>query len=197
VLEELAWTGGESITDGRTLVHYFRTTRDRRIVFGWGGGRLAAGARINGQVEVDARVADELRRDLVRLFPALRGRRITHAWGGPIDVSPAHLPHVGELPGGPVHFAFGYTGNGVGPSHLVGRALASRALDRRDEASRLPLPEPHGARVPPEPLAWLGGSAVRAAWVRRERLLDEGRGVDPLTRAVCALPELLGIHLAR
>jgi glycine/D-amino acid oxidase-like deaminating enzyme len=197
VLEELGWTGGESITDGRTLVHYFRTTPNGRIVFGWGGGRLAVGARVNGRVEVDASMAGEVRRDLVRLFPQLERRRITHAWGGPIDVSPAHVPHVGELPGGPVQFAFGYTGNGVGPSHLVGRVLAARALDRRDEASRLPLPEARGARVPPEPLAWLGGSAVRAAWVRRERLLDEGRRVDPLTRAVCAVPELLGIHLAR
>ena len=86
----------------------------------------------------------------------------------------------------------------MGPSHLVGRTLASRALDRRDEASRLPFPEPGGgARVPPEPLAWLGGSAVRAACVRRDRLLGEGRAVDPLTRAGCALPGLLGIHLTR
>ena len=41
VLERLGWTGGECITDARTFVHYFRTTRDGRIVFGWGGGRLA------------------------------------------------------------------------------------------------------------------------------------------------------------
>src|SRR5439155_10072136 len=38
VLEELGWTGGESISDSRHLVHYFRTTRDGRIAFGWGGG---------------------------------------------------------------------------------------------------------------------------------------------------------------
>ena len=40
VIAELGWTGGECITDGRTLVHYFRTTRDGRILLGWGGGRL-------------------------------------------------------------------------------------------------------------------------------------------------------------
>ena len=56
--------------------------------------------------------------------PRSRGRRITHAWGGPIDVSPSHIPQIGTLPGAPVHFAFGYTGNGVGPSHLAGRTLA-------------------------------------------------------------------------
>ena len=61
VLEALGWTGGESITDARTFVHYFRTTRDGRIAFGWGGGRLAAGARLDGRVEVDAEVVDEIR----------------------------------------------------------------------------------------------------------------------------------------
>ena len=61
------------------------------------------------------------------MFPALEGRAITHAWGGPIDVSPSHLPQMGTLDGAPVHYAFGYTGNGVGPSHLAGRVLASLA----------------------------------------------------------------------
>jgi glycine/D-amino acid oxidase-like deaminating enzyme len=198
VLEELGWTGGECITDGRTLVHYFRTTRDGRIAFGWGGGRPAFGARLRGRVELDRRVAAMVCADLVRIFPRLHGRRVTHAWGGPIDVSPSHVPQVGSLPQTPVHFAFGYTGNGVGPSHLAGRALASLALDRRDAVTRLAIVDSGpGALVPPEPLAWLGGSLVRSALVRRERVQAAGGRPDPLTRAVCALPRAMGIHLAR
>ena len=136
--------------------------------------------------------------DLLRLFPVLRNRRLTHAWGGPIDVSPSHIPQVGSLPGMPVHFAFGYTGNGVGPSQLAGRILASLALDRRDAVTRLPIVDSGpGALVPPEPLAWLGGSLVRAALLRRERIEQEGGRADPLTRAACAAPHALGIHLAR
>jgi len=198
VLEDLGWTGGECITDGRTLIHYFRTTRDGRIAFGWGGGRLAYGARLNGHVEVDPTLAATVARDLIRVFPALEGRRITHAWGGPVDVSPSHTPQVGTLPGVPVHFAFGYTGNGVGPSHLVGRALASLALDRRDDVTRLAIVgSDAGAWVPPEPVAWLGGSAVRSALVRAEHAREAGRPVDPVTRVVCAAPRALGMHLAR
>jgi glycine/D-amino acid oxidase-like deaminating enzyme len=198
VLAELGWTGGECITDARTLIHYLRTTRDGRIAFGWGGGRLAYGGRVNGRVEVDAELAGEVRRHLLRMFPALANRRITHAWGGPIDVSPSHIPQIGTLPGAPVHFAFGYTGNGVGPSHLAGRTLASLALDRRDEWTRLPIVDSGpGALVPPEPLAWLGGSLVRSALVRRERVEEQGRRADPLTRAICAAPRAFGIHLAR
>jgi glycine/D-amino acid oxidase-like deaminating enzyme len=198
LIAELGWTGGECITDGRTLVHYFRTTRDGRILLGWGGGRLAYGARLNGRVEVDPGAAEEAHAALMRLFPGLRGRRVTNAWGGPIDVSPSHIPQIGTLPDQPVHFAFGYTGNGVGPSNLAGRALASLAQGRADALTRLPIVGADaGAWVPPEPLAWLGGSLVRGALVRRERVQEEGRRPDPLTRAVCAAPRAVGMHLAR
>ena len=198
VIEELGWTGGECITDGRTLLHYFRTTHDGRILLGWGGGRLAYGARLNGRVEVDPDVASETHAGLLRIFPALAGRRITHAWGGPIDVSPSHMLQIGSLPGAPVHFAFGYTGNGVGPSQMAGRTLASLALDRRDEHTRLPIVDAGpGARVPPEPLTWLGGSVVRAAMIRCERTAERGSKADPLTRAICAAPRAMGMHLGR
>ena len=124
VIEALGWTGGEAISDGRALLHYTRTTRDGRILFGWAGGRMACGARTDGRMEVDADVIAQARADLVRFFPGLAGRAVTHAWGGPIDVSPTHLPTIAALPGGRAWAAFGYTGNGVGPSHLLGRAMA-------------------------------------------------------------------------
>ena len=198
LLEEIGWTGGECITDGRLLLHYFRTTADGRIVLGWGGGRLACGARVNGRVEVDAEVARQVASDLERIFSGVRGRRLTHAWGGPIDVSPSHIPQIGSFPDAPVHYAFGFTGNGVGPSQLAGRTLASLALDRRDDYTRLPIVGADaGAWVPPEPLAWLGGAAVRAALLRAEAAKERGEQPDPLSRAVSAAPGALGMHLAR
>jgi glycine/D-amino acid oxidase-like deaminating enzyme len=197
VLEQIGWTGGESITDGRTFVHYFRTTRDNRIAFGWGGGPLAFGARLNGRVEVSPPTAATTAEHLREIFPAVAGRAITHAWGGPIDVSPSHLPQIGTLSDGPVHYAFGFTGNGVGPSHLAGRILSGLALDARDDETRLALVDPAPPTVPPEPLAWAGGSLVRAAFLRRERIEAAGARADPLTRAVTVAPKALGIHVGR
>jgi glycine/D-amino acid oxidase-like deaminating enzyme len=198
LLEEIGWSGGECITDGRLLLHYFRTTADGRIVLGWGGGRLACGARVNGRVEVDAEVARQVAIDLERIFPGVRGRRLTHAWGGPIDVSPSHIPQIGSFEDAPVHYAFGFTGNGVGPSQLAGRVLASLALNRRDDYTRLPIVGADaGAWVPPEPLTWLGGAAVRAALLRAEAAKERGEQPDPLSRAVSAAPRALGMHLAR
>ena len=76
---------------------------------------------------------------------------MTHAWGGPVDASPTHLPIVMPLRGGRAFAAAGYTGNGVGPSYMVGRTLASLALDRHDEHSRLPFVDPHPTTSPPSP----------------------------------------------
>jgi glycine/D-amino acid oxidase-like deaminating enzyme len=197
LLEEIGWTGGECITDCRTMLHYFRTTPDGRIVFGLGGGQISMGGRLRGRVEVDPEVAALAAVRLHAYFPGTEGRRLTHAWGGPIDVSPTHLPVVVPLPGGRAFAAAGYTGNGVGPSHMVGRTLAALALDRRDEYSRLPIVDPSPQRVPPEPFHWLGGTAIRAGIMSKERAEGEGRRPHPVSSALAKLPELIGFHIGR
>jgi glycine/D-amino acid oxidase-like deaminating enzyme len=197
LLEEIGWTGGECITDCRTMLHYFRTTPDGRIAFGVGGGRISMGARLRGRVEVDREVVSLAAERLRTYFPGTEGRRITHAWGGPIDVSPTHLPVVVPLPGGRAFAVAGYTGNGVGPSHMVGRVLASLALDRRDEHSRLPIVDPAPRRVPPEPFHWIGGSAIRAGIMSKERAEAEGRRPNLLSSAIARIPKLIGFHIGR
>jgi glycine/D-amino acid oxidase-like deaminating enzyme len=196
VIDALGWSG-EAISDARAFLHYTRTTRDGRIAFGWAGGRPAFGGRMRGRVEVDPAVARALHGHLLRWFPMLQGRAIEHAWGGPIDITPSRLPAVVSLPGGPVHAAAGYTGNGVGPSHLVGRVLAALALDLRDPVTTLPIVEPPGGRVPPEPLRWLGAHAVRAALLRTEEAEEAGERAPWLARAVATAPRRLGITVGR
>jgi glycine/D-amino acid oxidase-like deaminating enzyme len=197
VLEEIGWTGGECITDSRALVHYFRTTPDGRIAFGWGGGRIGFDSRLGGRIEVDPATIEQVKRDLLATFPQLEGRRIDRAWGGPIDASPSHLPVITTRAGGRIATAFGYTGNGVAPSQMIGRTLASLALDRSDDASRLPLVDPSPRRVPPEPFRWIGGAAIRSALIRKERAEVEGRRPGRLARTVSAIPERIGFHIGR
>ncbi len=197
LLEEIGWTGGECITDCRTMLHYFRTTPDGRIAFGLGGGQISMGGRLEGRVEIDPLTVALATERLHHYFPGLRGRRITHAWGGPIDVSPTHLPLVVPLHGSRAFAAAGYTGNGVGPSYMVGRTLASLALDRTDDHSRLPFVDPSPQRVPPEPFHWLGGNLIRRAIMARENAETEGRRPSFLSKAISRVPELIGFHIGR
>ncbi len=197
VLEKLGWTGGEAITDRRALVHYFRTTPDGRIAFGWGGGRIAMGTRLHGRSEVDPDVVEADRRHLLDYFPDLAGRRITHAWGGPIDASPTHLAEVTSLPHSRAWVAAGYTGNGVGPTNMVGLSLASLALDRTDDPTRLAFVDAKVPRVPPEPFHWIGGEAIRVGIDRKEQAEMEGRKPGRVASAVARVPELIGFHIGR
>lgn len=196
VLEEIGWTGGECVSDSRHMIHYFRTTPDGRIAFGWGGGKIVRGADVHGRAEVDPEMSAAVKAHLLRFFPQLEGRTIAHAWGGPIDVSPTHLPVIRTV--GKRSFAgYGYTGHGVGPAQMVGHALASMALDHRDELTALPIVDPPPARVPPEPFRYAGGAIIRRAIIRKETAEEQDRTPDPIARMISAIPELIGIHIGR
>lgn len=196
VLAHYGWTGGEAVIDRRTLLNYLRTTPDGRIVSGWGGGRPAMGARLQGRVRLDAAALQRAADHLIALLPELRGRTVEQGWGGPIDISPSTLPAVVAL-GPRVDAAYGYTGRGVGPTRLLGDILAARALDHDDERRRLPLVGPARGSVPPEPIRWLGATAVRAALIRRDDAEITGRAGPAAARFVADLPRRLGVTVGR
>lgn len=194
-LAELGWTGGECIADSRTAVHYFRTTRDGRVAFGGGGGRASWLGGIGPKIDQDpasiARAAEGLR----RLLPSFADVPIQEGWGGPIDVSPTHLPFFGTMPSGNVHFGAGYTGNGVGPSHLGGRILAALARGVRDETTALPMVGDKPRRFPPEPMRSIGAHVIREAVIRLERAQDAGTRAGRVVDFLARLPRRMGYHL--
>jgi hypothetical protein len=102
---------------------------------------------------------------------------------------------VDTVPGTRIHYAAGFSGNGVGPSWLAAQALASLATGHDDEWTRLPLVDRRIRRLPPEPLKRIGGAAVRAAALALEQADEDGRPPPVLTRAVAALPRLLGMRI--
>jgi glycine/D-amino acid oxidase-like deaminating enzyme len=199
LIEQIGWTGGQAISDCRALLTYFRTTPDGRIAFGWGGGRIAPGGRRFGRAEIDREVVQQVAVALREYFPLLRGRRLEHAWGGPIDASATHLPHIARLPSGRAFAAFGYTGNGVGPSQMLGRSLASLVTGREDRYSSLALVEDCDSltRIPPEPFRFIGGSVIREAIGRKEEAEADGRRPGPLVSTVAGIPRLIGFHIGR
>jgi glycine/D-amino acid oxidase-like deaminating enzyme len=184
-LSELGWTGGELFGDARVLVHYAQVSPDHRIVFGRGGGVFGSAGRISGRHFADPRVVEIVAADLRRWFPSLAGVAITHAWGGPVDHAPGHLPWVGTLGDhGAVHYAAGFSGNGVAPSAFLGQILGRRALGIRDELTQCALVGGPPGYLPPEPLRTAGGFVVRDAVARAEAGEERGRRPDPVTGAL-------------
>jgi glycine/D-amino acid oxidase-like deaminating enzyme len=195
LLEQIGWTGGEAIVDGRMFLHYFRTTNDGRVLMGSGSGPIGFGGRVDGRFTGDRPTAARAEQGLRRLLPGLAAARIERAWGGPIDVSADHLPFFGTVPGTNVHYGLGYSGNGVGPSYLGGQILGSLAVGRRDEWTALPLATRKVPSLPPEPLKRLGGGLVRAAIMACEAAEERGRRAPLPVRAGAAIPRLLRMQI--
>jgi glycine/D-amino acid oxidase-like deaminating enzyme len=189
-MPEPPWDGGLSISDSRLLVNYYRTTLDGRLVFGRGGGAFAFAGRVGAVFEGPSPRAAEVEASMRSLYPDLAGVPVEASWSGPIDRTRTGLPFFGRLGGRPdILYAIGYSGNGVGPSYVGGRILASLALGLEDEWSRSGLVRDPLGSFPPEPVRYVGGLVVRAAVARKERAEDEGRAPSRLdTRLVSFAP---------
>ena len=195
-LEQLGWTGGEQIRDLRSSIHYARTTPDGRIALGLGGLQPDLARRIDERYDFVPRYARRVARDVAKLFPAFDGVPIAAAWGGPINVSGLTMPFFGTLGRARnVHYGLGYTGNGVGPSHLGGKILAALTLKAEDGFTRLAIVSKRPKRFPPEPIRSPGMFVANAAIRRKDDLEDAGKRIGPVTGFVARMPRRLGFNL--
>ncbi len=187
-LREIGWTDGSCISDSRMLVNYYRTTLDGRIAFGKGGGMLAFGGRVGTAFDGASPRAVEVAGSFRALYPSLADVEVTTSWMGPIDRSHNGLPFFSRLGGrDDLLYGIGYSGNGVGPSFVGGRILASLALERDDEWARAGLVRDPVGSFPPEPIRFVGGLLVREAVARKERAEDDGRKPDRATLFLAGL----------
>ena len=197
VIEELGWTGGECITDSRHMVHYFRTTRDGRIAFGWGGGRIVRGANLHGRAEIDPELAARGRGAHAPLLPAARGpegdprvgradRRLADAPAGDPHRRRAqlrrlrlHRPRRRALADGRVMRLRRW------PSIGATSSPRWRSSTRRRCTCR---PSRSGSRA--------GRSSGGRSCARRSAE-EEDRVPGRITRMVSGIPERIGIHVGR
>ncbi len=186
-LAQAGLRGGVTISDSRLMVHYYRPTADGRLAFGKGGGSLAYDGRVGRSFEGVSPRAAAVAAHMHALEPALADVPLAASWVGPIDRSLDGLPFFTALGRPDLICGLGYSGNGVGPSVLGGRILASMALGREDEWSRCGLVREPPRGLPPEPLSYLGGQLVRGAVARLERAEDTGRDPSWIDRRLTAL----------
>ncbi|MFJ4066252.1 NAD(P)/FAD-dependent oxidoreductase [Pseudomonas sp. NPDC089996] len=187
-LQQMGWTGQQSITDSQLMVDYYRTTQDGRIAFGKGTGALAYGSRIDNTFSKHPQSIELTEADFRRTYPSLASTRIASAWSGPIDRTYDSLPVFGTLAESQnIHYGIGWSGNGVGPSRLGGRILASLVLGSEDEWSTCSLVGRRCKTFPPEPFRFLGGALVRNAVLRKERAEMSGARPSAIDRLLAGL----------
>lgn len=149
--------GGEGAWDTGTVMTSFRRDAAGRVILG-GMGRPEGLARTfhHGWA----------RRKLGQLFPSLAGVRFEHAWSGRIAVTGDHLPKVLRLGRGGLA-VFGYSGRGIAPGTVLGRAAAEALVEDREAALPIaardayddPAPRLRSAIYEAGALAWHGAAA--------------------------------------
>ena len=113
---------GEGCWDSAMIMTSLRRDAAGRIILG--------GIGDTDSLNIQANWAE---RKLAHFFPHLKGTKITHSWSGRISMTADHLPRILRL--GPQGYAiFGYSGRGIGPGTMFGRAVAE-ALIAADEAN--------------------------------------------------------------
>ncbi len=179
---------GLAVSDSRMLVNYYRTTSDQRLAFGHGGGSFGFGRSVGKRFNGPSSRASAVSEAMTRLYPEIDTNLVESSWTGPIDRSISSLPVFGHLNGSErVLYGVGYSGNGVGPSHLGGRILASLALGQDDEWSASRMAHGPVGTYPPEPIKYVGGVSLRAVLQRKEKTEDRGRTPGRLIRTASLL----------
>jgi glycine/D-amino acid oxidase-like deaminating enzyme len=165
----LGWAGRQGVGDAGNLFHYYRLTRDDRILWGGYDAVYRYGSRIDPELEQAGRTHALLAEHFFETFPQLEGVRFTHRWAGVIDTCTRFTAFFGTAYQGRVGYATGYTGLGVAASRF-GAEVTLDLVDGRDtERTRLAMVQEKPLPFPPEPARWAGVQLTRWSLERADR----------------------------
>jgi glycine/D-amino acid oxidase-like deaminating enzyme len=159
----IGWRDRFGMSDSGNQFHYFRLSADDRILWGGYDAVYHPGNRVQPSHDLRPATFGVLARNFAATFPQLDGIRFTHRWGGAIDTTTRFSVTFGDVMGGRVHYALGYTGLGVGASRWAAGILRDRVLRPESDLLRLRFVRSAPLPIPPEPLRTPVVNAMRDA----------------------------------
>jgi glycine/D-amino acid oxidase-like deaminating enzyme len=188
-LDSLGWRDRRGGSELGNQFHYFRLTRDNRVLWGGYDAVYYNGGRIRAEHETRPATFAKLAAQFFATFPQLEGVAFSHAWGGVVDTCSRFCAFFGSAYGGRVAYAAGYTGLGVGAARFAAQVILDKLQHLDTERVRLSLVTAKPLPFPPEPLRSAVIQATRASIARADanggrrdlwlRLLDRlGLGFD-------------------
>ena len=191
-LASVGWAGRQGIGDAANRFHYYRLTRDDRILWGGYDATYHYGSRIAPALEQRDATHERLAEHFFTTFPQLAGLGFTHRWGGVIDTCTRFAAFYGTAYAGRAAYALGYTGLGVAASRFGAQVLLDRLDGADTERTRLRMVRERAAAVPPGAAALGRRPADRVVAGPRRRA---GRPAQRL--AARARPRGAGLRLDR
>ena len=159
-LASVGWEGRQGISDVSNHFHYYRLTRDNRILWGGYDAVYHFGRRVDAAYELRPTTYRRLAEHFLTTFPQLHGIRFSHQWAGAIDTSTRFCAFFGTSHDGRVAHAAGFTGLGVAATRFAGDVMLDLLDGAQTERTSLAMVRERPLPFPPEPFAYLGIQAT-------------------------------------
>lgn len=168
--KEVGWKNRQGIEDARNLVHYYRLTKDNRLLMG--GGDVGVGFGKNMNYDENERIFNELKNYVKKVFPVLKNINFTHQWGGPVSVPVDMAPAIGKVGDERAYYSLGCVGHGVSLTILNGKLLSDLLLERESELTGMFFVNRKTIPWPPEPLRFGISHLIRGYMRIEDKILD-------------------------
>ncbi len=168
-MEAIGWKNRQGIADMGNQFHYYRITKDNRILFGGYDAIYNFGRKMDDQHYDRTESFLDLSSHFFTTFPQLEGLRFTHRWGGVIDTSTRLCAFFTQAYDGRVAYAAGFTGLGVGATRFAANVLLDKIDGLETERTRLRMVREMPLPFPPEPITFATIRATQWALKKADR----------------------------
>lgn len=160
-LASIGWRNRQGIADMANQFHYYRISRDNRILFGGYDAIYNFGGKVSRKYDDRPESFERLASHFFTTFPQLEGIRFSHRWAGAIDTSSRFCAFFAKARGGKVAYAAGFTGLGVGATRFAANVLLDKIGGLETERTRLRMTREMPLPFPPEPLTYVAVQTTR------------------------------------
>ncbi|MGN6781391.1 MAG: NAD(P)/FAD-dependent oxidoreductase [Marmoricola sp.] len=166
--DAIGWEHRQGFGDAANCFHYYRLTRDDRILWGGYDAVYHYGSRIDPGLEQHGPTHALLARQFLETFPQLEGLRFTHRWAGVIDTCTRFSAFFGTAYAGRVAYALGFTGLGVAATRFGADVMLDLLDGAATERTTLRMVRERPLPFPPEPARAAGINLTRRAMMRAD-----------------------------
>lgn len=168
-LDAIGWSGREGFTDAGNEFHYYRLSKDNRILWGGYDAIYHYGSKIDPTFSERRRTFETLATHLYDTFPQLGEVAIDYAWGGIIDTCTRFNAFYGTAMKKKVGYALGFTGLGVGATRFAADVMLDLLAGIETERTQLEMVRKRPIPWPPEPARSLGINWTQSALAASDR----------------------------
>jgi len=172
-LASIGWNDRQGIGDMANQFHYYRITKDNRILFGGYDAIYYYGRKVDPAHEHRPETWERLASHFFTTFPQLEGLRFTHQWAGAIDSSTQFTAFFGTARERRIAYAAGFTGLGVGSTRFAGEVMLDLLDGVSNERTELEMVRKRPIPFPPEPAASMAVNTVRWSLDRADHNLGK------------------------